>query len=248
MPDQKLNQVIAVEKGLKNRVETERTAHYHTLQKPALFNGMNKTYQPLKEDGDTVPPESKKVQQFATDILASVKTLMTELWDVTATKDYANCAATADVEIDGKMLVKDAPVTFLLFLEKEMVNVRTLINHVPTLAPDETWTQDTNSSLWKTEKTEKMRTQKVQKAIVMYPATVEHPAQTQLVSEDINVGTWIEQKLSSGIPESQKRAWLEKVDQVITAVKKARTAANMVPAPDKKVAKPVFDWVFGSGS
>lgn len=41
------------------------------------------------------------------------------MFDVVATQDFANCQAKADVMVEGRVLIKDAPVTHLLFLEKQ---------------------------------------------------------------------------------------------------------------------------------
>jgi hypothetical protein len=46
----------------------------------------------------------------------------------------------------------------------------------------ESWTKVTNSGLWVTEPIQTHRTKKVQKPIVLYPPTTEHPVQTQLIA------------------------------------------------------------------
>ena len=58
----KLNQILAIEKGVKTRVYAEFTDLHNATQKPALMNGFTKTYQPRDEDGEMYPPESQKVQ------------------------------------------------------------------------------------------------------------------------------------------------------------------------------------------
>ena len=50
----KLNQIIAVEKGVKARTQRTVTDTYHACQKPALFNGFDKTYQPKDEEGEVL--------------------------------------------------------------------------------------------------------------------------------------------------------------------------------------------------
>lgn len=111
----KLNQIIAIEKGVKSRVMSEITEMHHASQKPALFSGFVKTYRKKDEDGEEYPQEQQKVQMRAGDLMERASRLWTELLDISATKDYANCNAFADVEIDGTILIKDAPVPFLLF-------------------------------------------------------------------------------------------------------------------------------------
>src|SRR3954452_13745211 len=108
----KLNQIIAVEKGVKSKSHQELTASHHDLQKPALLSGISRTYQPKDEEGEQLPPESTRVQVKADDVLRRTAAIMTRLFDVTATKDWANCAAKSDVTVDGQTLLRDVPVTY----------------------------------------------------------------------------------------------------------------------------------------
>src|SRR5438552_1744970 len=116
----KLNQIIAVEKGVKSRVYGEITDMHKSSQKPDLFNGFVKSYRKKDEDGEDYPAERKKVQMMADVMLARAASLLTELFDVSATRDWANCHAFADVEVDGQVLIKNVPVPYLLFLEKQI--------------------------------------------------------------------------------------------------------------------------------
>ena len=58
----KLNQIIAIEKGVKSRVYGEITEMHKSSQKPELFNGFVKTYRKKDEDSEDYPPERKKAQ------------------------------------------------------------------------------------------------------------------------------------------------------------------------------------------
>ena len=105
----KLCQVIAVEKGVKNKVHNGTTEAYHTLQKPALMQGIARTYQPKDEEGEMLPPEQTKVQVAAKGLLKNVAELWSDLFDVTATKDFANCVATADIVVGDVVIAKGVP-------------------------------------------------------------------------------------------------------------------------------------------
>src|SRR5688572_24529214 len=187
---QKLNQVLAIEKGTKSRVYSEITTMNAAAQKPALFNGFAKNYKSKDGDGEQFPPESQRVQMNAQDMLGSLGKLLTELFDVEAAKEWANGHARADVVVDGKVIVTAAPATFLLFLEKQLNDIQTFVTNLPTLDPAEEWRFDEAASLFKSELTKTARTKKVQKPIVLYDATKEHPAQTQLITEDVVIGHW----------------------------------------------------------
>jgi len=54
-----LNQLIAVEKGVKNRSQQELPQAHHDLQKPALLNGISRTYQPRDEEGERFLPSPR---------------------------------------------------------------------------------------------------------------------------------------------------------------------------------------------
>src|SRR5687768_9761552 len=58
----KLNQIIAVEKGTKERVHKEFTSIYQSFAKTEPMQGISRTYQPATEDGEQLPPEHKYVQ------------------------------------------------------------------------------------------------------------------------------------------------------------------------------------------
>jgi hypothetical protein len=52
----KLNQIIAVEKGIKSKAYAEVTDAHQRLQKSALLAGIARTYQPKDEEGEQYPP------------------------------------------------------------------------------------------------------------------------------------------------------------------------------------------------
>ncbi len=231
----KLNQIIAIEKGIKSRVYGEITAINKTVQKPELFNGFSKTFQAIDESGEKLPPESKRVQHGVTDTLRSVARLTSELMAVTARKDWTNCAAVADVIVDGALILKSVPVSHLLFLEKQITDLHTLIGNLPVLDEAEDWSKDPNSGLYKAKESQTHRTKKVVKPIVLYPATPEHPAQTQMLAEDVISGYWTQVKLSGALPKMEKSELLSKAEKLLRAVKEAREAANgheEVQSPD----------------
>ena len=135
----KLNQIIAVEKGVKSGALRDLTDAHHALQKPALLAGISRTYQPKDEDGEVLPPESTRVQVKTEDVLRRTASVLTRLFDVTATKDWANCVAKADVVVDGRTLLSDVPVAYLLFLEKQLVDLHTFVKKLPLLDAAESW-------------------------------------------------------------------------------------------------------------
>lgn len=240
----KLNQILAIEKGIKTRVYGEFTELHQATQKPGLMNGFHKSYQPRDEEGETYPPESQKVQHNAADVLDRVAAGLAELFDITATKDWANCTARADVVVDGRALIKDCPATYLLFLEKQLSDLHTFIGKMSELDPGADWNVDPGTGLYKTEPMTTQRTKKVQKPITLYEATKEHPAQTQLITEDVIAGQWLTIKYSGAIAAPRKKQLLNRIEKLNQAVKFAREQANAAEATDKKLGREVFDYLF----
>lgn len=239
----KLNQVIAIEKGVKSRVYSELTEFDKVCQKPDLFQGFSKSYEKKDEDGESLPPESKKVQFRVDNMLKAVATSLTEFYNVTASKDWANMGAVADIEVDGMKLLGGVPVTYLLFLEKQLTDLRTFFGHLPELDDTENWQRDETSGMYKTEPISTHRTKKLQKPIVLYDATKEHPAQTQLITEDVLAGYWKTIKHSGGVPKTRKDKIVARVEALIKAVKFAREEANGTDAERRVVGENVFDYL-----
>ncbi len=98
----RLNQIIAIEKGIKSRSIQELAEAQKALQKPAVLSGISRTYRPKDEEGEQLPPESKKVEVQAEEIIRKTTDILTKLFDVTATKNGTNCSARADITVDGQ--------------------------------------------------------------------------------------------------------------------------------------------------
>lgn len=239
----RLNQILAIEKGTKSRVFGEISKLHNAVQRASALNGFSKTYRPKDEEGDRYPPERQRVQLIATETLRQAGRLLSELFDVTASKDWANTTAKADVVVEGEVLLEQVPATYLLFVEKQLGDLRTLITKIPVLDQADAWTLDEGSQLYKTEPTETSRTKKVQRPIVLYPATPEHPAQTQLISEDQVVGTWVTVKHSGALPATRKAELLDRIERLSNAVKFAREQANSVEATRREVGERIFRYL-----
>jgi hypothetical protein len=240
----KLNQIIAIEKGIKSKTHSDFTELYKVVQKPALFNGFTKTYKPNDEEGDTFPDERQRVQYKVNGVLDDGAAALTDLLNVTARKDFTNTVAKASVVVDGTTILADAPVSYLLFLEKQLTDFRTFVDALPTLDEAEDWNYDANTGLYRSAENKTLKTKKSQKAIVLYPATTEHPAQTQLITEDITIGYWHQTKHSGAIEAPKKAELLSRVDKLLIAVKESREAANLQEeVATDKIGETIFNYL-----
>ena len=242
----KLNQINAVISGRKGETEKAVTELYKLIQKDQLFAGRERTYRPLDEiQGQKLPPESQRVQQRADDLIRLAVAKWTDLWNLVYTQDLGNQQAKADVVVDGKALLIAVPVTFLLFLDKQVNDLETFVSKLPTPDPAEEWTHDPNSGLLRSKATESVRTSKEPTVIVKYEATKEHPAQTELFTKDVPVGTWTQILYSGSLPTDRKNAILERIKKLQDAIKQAKEQANLLEVEKQKAAEAVFAFVFG---
>ncbi len=249
MTTKKLCQFIAIESSVKNRVTSELTEAHKDLQKSDLFNGHSRRYEPRNEDpssplGEKLPEENKKVVARA---LATVKLTVDRLvehYDLAATRDFGNCVAKADVEVEGRVLLKDVPVAHLLFLEKRVEDLITFIRKLPTLDPTENWDFKPSQDLFATQPVQTARTKKISRALVLYEATKEHPAQVKEITEDVQAGTWSTIKYSSAIPVQQRNEMLRRAEELQKGIKFAREKANATEVEEKKLGRALLDYVF----
>lgn len=240
----RLNQIIAVEKGVKSRSFQELTEAHHVLQKPALLAGIARTYRPKDDEGEQLPPESTKVQINAEEVIQQTAAILTRLFDVTATKDWTNCIARADVVVDGQVLLPQVPITYLLFLEKQLVDLHTFIKKLPILDASETWSFDASANCWATEPVQTMKTKKIPRNHVKAEATEKHPAQVDVYYEDVTMGYWRTVKFSGALPAKRVSELLERVEKLQHAVKFAREEANNAEAVEQKLGDKVFQFLF----
>jgi len=238
-----LHQIIAVEKSTKSRTLAAITETHKANQHAALFEGFVKTYAPLSDQGENYPQEQQIVQRIASESLKLAAKQLSDLFNITATKDYANCTAFADLIVDGRVLITKAPVTFLLFLEKQLIDIRTIVVNTPTLDPSQEWVKDENSYKFKTAPIRVHKTKKMQKPIILAPATDKHPAQTQMITEDEIVGHYNTIRWSGALPTPRKDILLERVEKLIKGVKFARETANSVDAPEKNISDAIFGFL-----
>jgi hypothetical protein len=239
-----LNQIVALEKGVKSRAHADFTAAHQQLQKASLLSGISRTYKPKDEEGEQLPPESTRVQVRTTDVLAEVQRVLTRLFDVTLTKDVANGLAKAPIVVDGQTIAADVPVTYLLFLEKQLTDLLTFVNKLPVLDAAETWSYDEATDAYATAPSQTTRSKKVPRNHVKAEATEKHPAQVEMYFEDVLVGYWTTVKFSGALPQARVNELKTRVVKLSEAVKVAREAANSTPVTDQTIGERVFGYLF----
>lgn len=240
----KLHQILAVANGKKTQTQQVITRLNHELQQIASFQGLARVYRPIDDNGEQLPPESKRVQRKVDGLIDVAMKQWTLLFDSVATIDSGNTQATADVIVDGQKLLEYVPVTTLLFLEKQLLDIASFVTKIPTLDPAYDWTWDDAANCYAATPVETTRTKKIPKAHVLYEATDKHPAQVETYTEDIVVGYWKKIDFSSAVPEKERAILLKRVQSLRESVVTAREAANSREVTQKQMGKRVFDYLF----
>jgi hypothetical protein len=239
----KIHQILAVETGVRQKTNRELTDAYHRIQRQPLITGIARTYRPKDEDGDQLPSETQLVQVQVERVLPTIADNLARLFDVVATKDASNAEARADVVVDGRTILSLVPVTTLLFLEKQLTDLRTVLNALPRLDPAEHWTFDETTGVYRSDVAETTKTKKVPRNHVKAEATDKHAAQVEMYHEDIVVGYWATTKFSGALPASRIATLVDRTDRLLEAVRVAREEANGSEVVDLKIGKDIFDFI-----
>lgn len=241
-----LNQIVAVEKGIKARVHKRISDLYKDLLKTGPMSGLSRVYSPKNEEGDQLPPEFTPVQLRMTEILKEFRAQYTQLLDVTLTKDEANQHAVADVVVGDQTLIQDVPVSHLLFLEKTIQEFIAFLERIPTLDPSETWVYDTSMGAYRSAETRTVRSKKIPRNHVKAESTDRHPAQVEMYFEDQMVGTWTQTKFSGAMPRDEVVEYKKRALELRDAVKMARELANTDEVNQLKEGERIFEFIFGA--
>ena len=238
-----LNQLVAVIEPLKKRTAADLNKIDNGLSKADLFHGITKTYEPKDDEGERLPGEDKAVQRTVPGDLKMVSDLLTRLFDAVYTRDVANTVARADVVVDGETVLTDVPVPFLLFLSKQVADLRIRVERLQVHALDTKWTYDEGTELWRGAPVDSVRSKRVRKPFVLYEATKEHPAQVQVAEEDVALGTWTTTRLTGAVTPVRKRQLLTRVDKLADALRSAIEKANQFEFTQAHIGEGLFDWL-----
>lgn len=228
----KLFELLVIEGQLKNQAQATRTELKNTFDKKRhLFEEKHKVFAPVEEGAPMVVEEQSDIQSTVLSELKWIADIWTKALDTSYQVAEGNTQARADVVMDdGSVLLSNVPATALLELEKRAAEIQELLTSVPTLDPAKGFTVDAQRgiNIFRAREIVKTRTRKVQKGITLYPATPEHPAQTQMISVDEPSGRITEQEWSGLITPAKKSELISRAEELRRAVKAALHRANAV--------------------
>ena len=243
----KLHELLAIEREQKTQAQKVLGDLKDLFNKKVHhFTGKLVTFKPdeegkpdqIVETRDLVTTVSKELQ-WASDFLVKA-------FDTSLTIAETNTEARADIVVKGNVIAASVPATYLLELEKKLGELREFVDQIPTLDPSKGFIPDETQKdgVFRAKDEVKPRTQKMERPVVLYEATKEHPAQVTLKSYDEKVGMLHSQEWSGAITPRRKADILTNIETLTRAVKKARARANSVDIKQHKIGRQLWSFAF----
>ncbi len=250
-----LHQLIAVQRGIDEETAKTLGSVKHLLaiggeQDP--LTGISRTYQPVSDDpADQLPPQSRRVQITAAELVGRVDTTLTKMFDVKFTREEGNTAARADVVVDGTTLLTKVPVGYLMFLEAQLTKIVELIDAIPTLNPADNWAGNVTGlreGVWASDARKTAVPRRVPQVQVLSPAQVidgqKFDPQVRPYETEVTVGWWTTTKYSGQMDPKVQQEMRARAVKVGEAVRQAREAANRLETTNRTAA-PLLSYIFG---
>lgn len=250
-----LHQLIAVQRGVDEETAKTLGAVKHLLaiggdQDP--LTGLSRVYRPVAEDGEQLPPQARRVQITAAELITRVGESMTKMFDVKFAREEGNCNAKADVKVDGQSLLMDVPVGYLMFLEAQLTKIVELIDQIPTLNPADDWSDQApglRDGVWQSAERTTAVPKRVPQVQVLSPAQVidgqKFDPQVRPYETEVTVGWWTTVKYSGQMDPKVQQEMRARAIKVQEAVRKAREQANRLETSERS-AEPLLGYIFGA--
>jgi len=219
-----------------------------------FFTGQIRTLSRLNDSPEDRAIESahhkeKQLPTNVVDTLGYILPYTNKAMNLKLRKHRTDQEARASIVLDGKTVMADVPVDFLLELEKVLPEWRALFSSMPTLDAARKWVSERKGVYKLEEPVHTSQTEKQVYPVVLAPATDKHPAQVKEATRDVVVGTFSDMIISGAATTDQKADVLALCDKLIVAVKEARMRANcvdvMIPADGFENVSGLFASVFG---
>lgn len=248
----RLHEVLAVEADLEGTAKKVIGEARTTFSKKHdHFLGHHKSLRMFDENRkheEAGAEEHKELVTTVPDKLKHVQKHCTRWFDALLQKERTNQEARADLIVEGKTIVEDVPAVWLLGMESRLKMLREMYDDIPTRTPGVSWVADSErgKGVFKSEHLDtKDKAEKTINHKVVVPATDHHPAQVERWSDNVKVGVFESEKWTSMISPAEKSEYLDRIDKLIRACKKARQRANQAEVVNLRVAKKLFDYIDG---
>lgn len=251
----KLHEILAAE---KIPTAAWKTMVQETLKKfkapDSFFHGHSKSLTMLdQEDPKSKVTEAqnrseKPVPTTVAETLEYALDLFGKNEDTQLLKNVGNATVRGTIMWDGAVLVDNVPVDSLLGLESRLQEVRQLLVAMPTLDATKHWEEAPmlGAYVWQVKYPEESaKTAKVAKTVTLAPATKEHPANVQLMHEDVPVGKFTNIARSGECTAAEKAEAIKNIDQLIIEVKQARVRTNETEVKKQTIADKLLPVILG---
>lgn len=240
----KLHELLAVEGDLKAQAQRAvGEAKGLFLDGQGKFLGQTTVHRPANEGDEQMP---SKVTHVATSVdaeLAAVWIGFARWINASIQKEETNQSTRAVLIIGGVEV--ELAATSLLNLEAKLLELRALYRAIPTNDVTTPWDFDHDIGCFVSEPEVRRSTKKVPRSLVAYEATKEHPAQIQAYQEDVLAGYITITKQSGMITPTEKRARLERLEELFQAVKRARQRANDIQVKKVDIGQHILAHING---
>lgn len=233
----KLHELLAVEGDLRAKAQ-QAVKDIKGLFGSNKLVGQSRTYRPY-QDQEPQASESQHLATTASDELSRLHGVFGTWMDAAIQKEVTNVLTSASVDTLGLEL----PAPALLNLESRLAEIRAVYVSIPVNSESEIWNWSEDLGCWASEPRTTYRTQKVPERLVKYEATEEHPAQVDVYMRDAQVGEWTTLIHSGAFSPVQKQKCLDRIDELIGEIKRARQRANCQEARDVHVADKIFHFI-----
>ena len=247
-----LHELLAVMTDLETVAKKTRDEAIHTFtKKQQHFAGACKTLTMFSEERKQEEESQKVIESLTTtvnDKLDYIRVAQEKWYDALLQMESTNQNAVADLVVEGNVIAEKVPATFLLGMEGRLKALRVVFDSIPTQNPSFEWILDPEKGKNVYVTANPITSQKQEKEfkfITLAEATKEHPAQVEKVTENKVVGMFTTRHWTGTITPSKKSDYLEKIDTLIRAVKKARQRANSTEVVKRNIGKQLLDYILG---
>jgi hypothetical protein len=218
------------------------------FKKQELFEGFVRVLHMADDARQHEEKGAGESRALTTSVLERIKyetAFMKENLDAQLQREIANTLAKADLELPDGTVVKEVPVTYLMYLEKYWTRKRAEYDGIPTIDTTKRWIPDGQSDkegALRTEEPERANRQEKTKVVIeKAPATEKHAAQVEVYDKDVVVGYYEKDYQTGKATPAMKHALLSWIDKLIVNVRKAKAKANETAVPTQKLASPMVD-------
>lgn len=246
----KLHELLAVDTDVMGQADKCRKELAETFEKKSHhFTKKILTVTPVKDGEPSKTEQQLELQTTVADELKWVSEKLTAALDVGHQVDVANTTAVANIVLDDEtILLEDVPTTSLLRMTHRVTEIRDLVYAIKTLDPAKGFELDPKErpGVYKAKDAHTFRGEKVFDYVVMVAPTDKFPAQVKELMIDKKTHDLLTQEWSSLITVKAKGEMLDRVEEILRALKKARARANELEIDTRvnKIGAKVLNYVF----